>query len=116
VFLSALGRRRDDIEFPHAEVLAGITDPPLVRDADFFVRWLRQSRAATVELTCHPGEEDQTLLGRDAKPGDGHLERRVRELELLLQSQLRDAICSAGFQLTRPSQMGTTDLARRKAG
>jgi predicted glycoside hydrolase/deacetylase ChbG (UPF0249 family) len=113
VFLTLKGRResrRQSVEgFPGADFLAGITDPPCVRGAGFFAGWLRQCPGVVVELTCHPGNEDESLLGRDARAGDGQLERRPAERDLLRAAAFRDACRSAGFELVRPSDL----IARR---
>lgn len=83
--------------FPGADWLAGITDPPFVRRADFFRRWLRTVPGRFVELTCHPGYWDETLIGRDGTAEDGQLQRRVDELALLKQESFREAVAEAGF-------------------
>src|SRR5262249_55015866 len=46
--------------------LAGVTDPPCVADPHYLTRWLTRIPGCIVELTCHPGYYDPTLLGRDA--------------------------------------------------
>jgi predicted glycoside hydrolase/deacetylase ChbG (UPF0249 family) len=90
--------------FPGNDWLAGITDPPAVRDPDFFVRWLTRVPGQNVELACHPGHPDPTLDGRDCRPGDGLAQRRVDELGLLLQPGFTDACRRAGFTLMSPSE------------
>jgi hypothetical protein len=98
---------------PGAEWLAGITDPPWVRDADFFVRWLAALPGQAVELACHPGHPDDTLIGRDARdPQDGLLLRRVHELHLLSDPRFEQACRAAGFRRVRPSEL----LSRAAAG
>jgi hypothetical protein len=59
-----------------------------------------------VELMCHPGHPDRTLLGRDATAEDGQLERRVREYHLLRRPQFVRACQDAGFRLVPPSAVG----------
>jgi predicted glycoside hydrolase/deacetylase ChbG (UPF0249 family) len=114
-FLSVLGRRlarqQEVVGLPGNDWLAGITDPPLVRDPKFFVRWLRRIPGEVIELSCHPGHIDPTLIGRDCTIDDGMLQRRVRELQLLRQPRFLEAIYRAGFSLVPPSQM--TALLRR---
>jgi predicted glycoside hydrolase/deacetylase ChbG (UPF0249 family) len=108
-FLSALGRRdaRRQIQagLPGNDWLAGVTDPPCVADEQFLVRWLRRMPGQVVELTCHPGFLDTMLLGRDCTPGDGQLQRRVCELDLLQQPSFRDACRRADFTLAAPAEM-----------
>lgn len=108
--LSLLGRRdarsQEAAGCPGNGWLAGITDPPCVADPDFLVRWLARVPGRVVELTCHPGYLDTTLLGRDATPHDGQLQRRVGELHLLRQPSFHEACHRAGFTLVAPSQLG----------
>src|SRR5262249_44103083 len=67
--LTVPGRRLADLQdavgLPGNDWLAGITDPPLVRDSKFLVRWVRRVPGQVVELSCHPGHIDPTLIGRD---------------------------------------------------
>src|SRR5439155_20399463 len=85
--------------FPGNDWHAGITDPPCVADPEFFTRWLRRTPGRVVELCCHPGYFDATLLGRDCTADDGQQQRRVRERELLRQPTFLDACRRAGFTL-----------------
>lgn len=105
-FLNSLGRvmshRQETLGFPGNDWLIGITDPPCVTAADFFVRWLERTPGQVVELTCHPGRRDLTLLGRDALETDGMVQRRVDEMALLMQPSFRQACMRAGFQLVSP--------------
>lgn len=116
-FLSSLGgpeaTRQAADDLPGNDALAGITNPPWVHDPAFFTRWLANTPGDVVELTCHPGDRDETLFGRDARPGDGNVERRVQELALLSDETFGQAIQRAGFTLIRPSEMlaSTTSLA-----
>src|SRR5262249_54474032 len=68
--LSVVGRRnarrQQEAGFPGNDWLAGITDPPWVHDPRHLTRWLTCVPGRVVELTCHPGHLDITLLGRDA--------------------------------------------------
>ncbi len=109
-FLSLLGRsqaRRWQRTFPGNDWLAGITDPPWVADPDFLVRWLTRIPGAVVELTCHPGYLDTTLIGRDCQRDDSQMQRRFRELHLLRQASFREACARAGFALVAPSVLTT---------
>lgn len=108
-FLCSLGaseaRRQLADGFPGNNTLAGITNPACVHNPEFFARWLANTPGDIVELTCHPGERDETIYNRDAKPGDGNVERRLQELALLNHNQFHADVARAGFQLTRPSQL-----------
>jgi predicted glycoside hydrolase/deacetylase ChbG (UPF0249 family) len=106
-------RRQARDEFPGADWLAGITDPPFVTRPDFFARWLASVPGEAVELACHPGFFDATLIGRDARgPQDGLLLRRVHEFHLLSDPSFEGACRAAGFVRVGPSEM----LHRRAAG
>ena len=76
-------------------------------------RWLRRVSGHVVELTCHPGRADATLLGRDATPSNGQLQRRPDELHLLRQPEFTEACQAAGFTLIAPAQLRTVPLTRR---
>jgi len=123
-FLDRLGRRaarrQHAAGLPGNEVLIGITDPPFVRAADFFGRWLAAARGRFVELSCHPGHLDLTLDGRDGTVADGHIHRRPHELELLRQSGFLDAVRAAGFEVVTAAEFvrrtGGSAAAVRQAG
>jgi predicted glycoside hydrolase/deacetylase ChbG (UPF0249 family) len=112
--LSALGRRearhQAQAGFPGNDWLAGITNPSCVHDPEFLTRWLTQIPGQVIELTCHPGHLDQTLLGRDCTAHDGQLQRRVGELRLLRHAGFREACLQAGFTL-----ISATDLTTLRA-
>ena len=93
-----------------ALMLAGITDPPHVADEQFFVRWLRAISVSSVELMCHPGYRDETLIGRDCLADDECIARRVHELNLLRAADFSAAALRAGLRLTAPAEM--SDLGR----
>jgi predicted glycoside hydrolase/deacetylase ChbG (UPF0249 family) len=116
-FLNALGRpdgrRQEALGFPGNDWLAGVTDPPCVEDPHFVARWLTRIPGRVVELTCHPGHADDTLLGRDCAARDGQYERRVREYELLRDDRFAQACRTAGFTLVGPSALVGLDLARQ---
>lgn len=107
VLLSTLGRldarMQDEADFPGNDWLAGITDPPCVRDPDYMARWLTRIPGRVVELACHPGHWDPTLVGRDCTWTDGMLQRRTRERELLDQPGFEEACRRAGFVRVPPS-------------
>lgn len=98
-------RRQEELGLPGNDWLAGVTDPPWVADACFLTRWLRRMPGRVVELTCHPGFEDPTLIGRDCTPGDGQIARRVHEWHLLEQMSFPGACRDAGFELVAPREL-----------
>jgi predicted glycoside hydrolase/deacetylase ChbG (UPF0249 family) len=101
--------------FPGQAGLAGITDPPWVRDPEFFVRWLTRIPGRDVELACHPGYFDPTLVGRDCHLGDGLLQRRVDEMALLSLPSFKQAVRQAGFTPVSPAEWlarGTGEVRR----
>jgi predicted glycoside hydrolase/deacetylase ChbG (UPF0249 family) len=108
-FLSLLGsrqaRKQQRLGFPGNDWLAGVTDPAWAADPAFLLHWLRRIPGAVVELTCHPGYLDMTLIGRDCTPDDGQMQRRVHELHLLRQPSFRDACDRAGFTLISASEL-----------
>jgi predicted glycoside hydrolase/deacetylase ChbG (UPF0249 family) len=110
--LNTLGRaeswRQRQAGFPGNDWLAGITDPFWVKDPAFFTRWLARIPGRIVELACHPGHLDPTLVGRDCEPHDGLAQRRVDELHLLLQPSFPEACRRAGFR-----RIPLTDLLNR---
>jgi predicted glycoside hydrolase/deacetylase ChbG (UPF0249 family) len=108
LLLSMLGRfcsrRQERRGFPGNDWLAGITDPVHVSDPEFHTRWLTRLPGAVVELTCHPGYLDTTLLGRDATASNGQMQRRPQELRLLRQPSFRAACREANLTLVGPLQ------------
>jgi chitin disaccharide deacetylase len=108
--LDRLGRRQardlDRAGFPGCDWLAGITDPPFVADDRFHARWLANVPGRAVELICHPGYHDLTLVGRDAADDDAWVQRRVDELALFRRPDLPERIRAAGFELVRPTELG----------
>jgi chitin disaccharide deacetylase len=118
MFLSLLGRRdtRGEVpdRLPGNDWLVGITDPPYVHDPRFLARWLTHVPGRVVELTCHPGHHDETLVGRDCTRDDGMLERRVREMDLLLQPTFVDAYQHAGFTLISPAELARREASERR--
>jgi len=98
-------RHQADEGFPGNDWLAGITDPPHVSDPGFFARWLALVPGRVVELACHPGHHDPTLIGRDCTEHDGLLQRRVDEWRLLQQANFLDVCRQVGFLRVSPSEM-----------
>lgn len=103
-----LARRQEQRDFPGNDWLAGVTDPKWVKNPDFFRTWLQAVPGERVELMCHPGYQDPTLLGRDCRTGDGLLQRRVDELLLLKKPAFLEAVQEAGFRLVTPSELCKT--------
>jgi chitin disaccharide deacetylase len=107
--LTLLGRRwaaRQEADgFPGADWMMGIADPPQVRDPEFFTRWLACVPGRVVELMCHPGHPDPTLIGRDCGPDDGYLQRRVDEYHLLGHAGFVETCRKVGFRLARVSSL-----------
>jgi predicted glycoside hydrolase/deacetylase ChbG (UPF0249 family) len=97
-------RRQACAGFPGNDWLAGTTDPPWVKDPDFFVRWLSAVPGRVVELACHPGHLDSTLIGRDCTATDGLLQRRADELRLLLDPSFAAVVRRAGFTALTPAE------------
>jgi hypothetical protein len=79
----AMSRLQAARGYPGNDWLGGITDPPWVKQDSFFERWLSALPGSTVEMSCHPGYPDESLVGRDCDKWDGMLQRRVDELALL---------------------------------
>jgi predicted glycoside hydrolase/deacetylase ChbG (UPF0249 family) len=99
-----VARRASSIGYPGCDWIAGVTDPAHVNDDEFWVRWFEHvGPDGSLEICCHPGFRDETLLNRDCAE-DG-LVRRTREHLLLKAPSFRDAFTQAGFQPVRPSAM-----------
>ena len=108
--MTVLGRRaaRNAVVhgLPGCDWLAGITNPECTADRRFWERWLRHvGTRGSVELCCHPGHSDATLIGRDCDAGEG-LARRPREMAFLREPGLQSACDRAGLRLVRPSELG----------
>lgn len=105
-------RRTAALGFPGADWLIGVTDPPATADDRFWTRWISHASGDAVELGCHPGFADETLLGRDV-PGHKHdLARRVNELTLMLRDDFAAAVTAAGFRIASPNLFMTRERAR----
>jgi predicted glycoside hydrolase/deacetylase ChbG (UPF0249 family) len=108
LFLNWFGRRAARVQRRRGlagnDWLIGVTNPKYVHDDAFFVRLIKTVPGNVVELTCHPGHYDPTLIGRDCTADDGMLERRVRELKLLSSPAFSAACAEAGFTLISPRQ------------
>jgi predicted glycoside hydrolase/deacetylase ChbG (UPF0249 family) len=106
--LTVLGRRdarrQQARGFPGNDWLAGITSPPWVADPQFLVRWLSRVPGQTVELACHPGYWDSTLIYRDCSVTDGGLQRRVHEFHRLTEPTFPEVCRAARFELIAPAE------------
>ncbi len=109
LYLNTLGRPLARLHqkqgFPGNDWLAGITDSAWVKDPKFLVRWLSQVPGDIVELICHPGYLDLTTIGRDCRPEDGMVHRRVDELNLLLQPEFLDICRQMKYVLVSPREL-----------
>ena len=120
-FLNWLGRRDAALQarngFTGNDWLAGITDPACVADPHFLTRWLSNIPGQVVELTCHPGYFDASLIGRDCTRTDGQLQRRIQEFALLSDDGFPTACRQAGFTLISPASLNgsTLDVPTRAA-
>src|SRR5262249_2322269 len=65
-----------------------------------------------VELACHPGYWDPTLIGRDCPAPDDQFYRRVNELNLLRQASFVEVCREAGFRRTAPPELRTLPVPR----
>ncbi len=106
-------RRQEHEGFPGNDWLAGITDPPWVSDPGFFARWLALIPGRVVELACHPGRRDPTLLGRDRTETEDMMVRRTDELRLLQQSNFLEICQRVGFHRVAPSELLARGTGRR---
>lgn len=117
--LSRVGRRaaNEQIQngFAGAEELAGITDPKWVKDPEFFLRWLRLVKSDCVELTCHPGHYDETIIGRDGTKVEGNVDRRPNEWALLMSAGFQNEVKRLGFELVTAGQILNKNSTVKKA-
>ncbi len=107
--LALLGRRAAHKAAAHGlpgcDWLIGVTDPICVADDHYLDRWLdRIGNQGSVEVCCHPGYHDNSLIGRDCDSGDGLL-RRPRETNLLRSPTFRAAYDRAGLVPVRPTAL-----------
>jgi predicted glycoside hydrolase/deacetylase ChbG (UPF0249 family) len=119
LILSGLGRRVMRMArrrgFTGADCLLGVTNPGTARRPDCFSRWLRVAPAGCVELMCHPGYRDETLLGRDCTLRDGWLEQRTSELELLRDEAFPETCRASGFTRIAPARVGLQESGKPAA-
>ena len=92
-------------ELPTNDTLAGISTPKSVLDPVYLERWIGRVRGDVVELTCHPGHRDETLIGRDCTAEDGRVEARVEEFKHLSSAAFAKAFSDAGLAIVRPSSI-----------
>jgi predicted glycoside hydrolase/deacetylase ChbG (UPF0249 family) len=110
-----LARRSDGLYFPGCDMLCGITDPECTADEAFYSRWLRLVPGVNVELACHPGYRDETLIGRDCATDGAGVMRRVNELHLLRAPSFAAACHAAGFRLLAPCELAHSEVTTRAA-
>ncbi len=107
-FLGWLGRRLSRLQeahgFPGNDWLAGISKPDWAAEPDFFVQWLRAMPGDVVEVMCHPGRLDPTLVGRDCTDSDGLQQQRVNELRWLRDPSFLETAEDAGFRIIAPNE------------
>jgi hypothetical protein len=108
--------RQQRADFPGNDSLLGIGSPSRAVGQTDPSTWLKCVTGSVVEMTCHPGLEDRTLLGRDARDFSD-LQRRVQEWQGLRSCALWDACRLAGFRLAAPSEFvhGREGLLRHAA-
>ena len=115
-FLSHFGKKAAKAAeakgLPGAEWLIGVTDPPCTADEKFWTRWLRKVRGDFVELGCHPGYSDKTLLIRDVPGKKYDLIRREHEMRLLLRDDFTQAMEETGFEMVPPADYQSLRLAQ----
>jgi chitin disaccharide deacetylase len=119
LFLTMLGkplaRWQEARGFPGNDWLIGITDPPFLKDAEFFPRWLRKAPGEVVELICHPGHPDATLLGRDYLVPNGLHERRQVEFRLLSRPEFLATCRHMGFALVSTGELSHLRARKKHA-
>ena len=92
-------------KLPTNDTLAGISTPQSVLHPDYLVRWLSLVKGEVVELTCHPGHRDETLIGRDCTADDGRVEARVEEFERLSDASFAEVCRQTGLVITKPREI-----------
>lgn len=109
LFLTWHGRRCGpalaSANLPTNDTLAGVSTPKSVLDPEYLRRWLRRVRGDIVELTCHPGHWDETLVGRDCSADDGRVQARVEEFKHLSGTSFAVACREAGLAITKPAEI-----------
>lgn len=109
LMLSWLGHRlaarsaRDG--FPGADSLAGIHGGNQPFGGALFVRSLACARGRRVELLCHPGYYDVTLLERDERATAAQLAHREEELRWLRSDSFATACDNLGLERIPPSSL-----------
>lgn len=113
LFLTRIGRPIV-VETPGNHELIGITNPECVNEPEFFIRWIRSARTSQVELACHPGYFDETLVGRDGTLSDGQIHRREHELQRLMDTRFLQCVHECNFQI-HSAEEWATNLVREKS-
>lgn len=104
LFGAAAARSQAAAHLPGNDLLAGISTPTSVCDPNYLLRWIPRVHGPTIELTCHPGHRDETLIGRDCTSRDGRVQARVEEFNRLADPQFKKLVSELGFELKRPSE------------
>jgi chitin disaccharide deacetylase len=94
------GNALEAANLPTNDTLAGISTPKSVLDPAYLTRWLGLVSGEIVELTCHPGYRDETLIGRDCTAEDGRVQARFEEFKHLSSAAFADANRTAGLEIT----------------
>ena len=118
--LNVLGRRlsqaQNSLGFPGADWLLGITNPSCFQDPLFYSRWLTRIPGTSVEVACHPGHRDLTLLGRECKQAsDPLIEKRVHDYSLISHADFLDTCQERGFVLASPQEAAQIQSGRNQA-
>lgn len=106
-FLCRYGERQsrflDRNGYPGAQHLIGLANPGDLKSSRFFERWLESCDGSLIELMCHPGHRDDSLIGRDITRAGSALMRRVWEYQALSSGQFLKVVSDQGFEMARPS-------------
>jgi len=93
----------DSQRYPGARTMIGLTDPYCLKDEKFFQKCIQSAYGNIVELMCHPGYLDTSLVGRDVTRSGDSLSRRPWELSMLKNSQFKNTVDANNYQIVRPS-------------
>jgi predicted glycoside hydrolase/deacetylase ChbG (UPF0249 family) len=119
VLLTSLGRSsaREQARggLPGNDWLGNLSVPTIEPDFDALSSRLGRLPGDVIELVCHPGHLDPTLVGRDCSGEDPRMEARVREYRALRQPEFRQACERAGFALVSPSRAVAARIMGRTA-
>ena len=111
---SHLAARSARAGFPGCDYLAGLHSGTQPVEDDFFAHSLACTRGRCVELMCHPGYYDATLLARDEGATQVQAARREPELRLLRSDSFTIACRDLGLELLPPSGLARSRNAQRE--